>query len=267
MTDPSERKVAAPAREIPRLPSFLRWLPAQFGFLSGLRIGLIDTLRRVIDPAAYLSYANAGEDLVLTRMFQGRPGHYVDVGCNHAQLHSNTFRLYKHGWRGITIDAVQALVEQHRRLRIRDIQVEAAVSSSEGTERFVLFSDDDQIGSLAQSRASYTDTRTDVREIEVRTRTLTGILDEHQMAAGFDLLSIDTEGHELAVLEALDFKRYRPRVIVIELLGVGDDVLGIVDQPVHRLLIGQGYRLVGYLIQNAYYADARSARIDELYFG
>jgi len=267
MTGPSERKVAAPARAIPRLPSFLRWLPTQFGFLSGLRIGLIDTLRRVIDPAAYLSYANAGEDLVLTRMFQGLPGHYVDVGCNHAQRHSNTFRLYKHGWRGITIDALATLIDEHRGLRIRDIQVTAAVSTVEGVQRFVVFTDDDSIGTLAQSRASYTDWRTDAREIEVSARTLTSILDQHAMVAEFDLLSVDVEGHDLAVLEALDFARYRPRVIVIEILGVGSDVLTVVEQPVHRFLVAQGYSLVGYVLHNAYYADSRSSRLDELYFG
>src|SRR5215510_10661697 len=71
---------------------------------------LIDRLRRVRRalPVGYrrTSFSQQGEDLILARLFEGqRRGFYVDVGAHHPRRFSNTFLLYRRGWRGLNIDA------------------------------------------------------------------------------------------------------------------------------------------------------------------
>lgn len=82
------------------------------------------------------------------------------------------------------------------------------------------------------------------------TRTLTSILDEH-LASGrqIDLLSVDVEGHDMNVLQGLDFERYRPRVILVEL----HDFSQIHEKQIHRFLTEKQYSLFSFSVLTAVY--------------
>jgi len=58
-----------------------------------------------------------------------------------------------------------------------------------------------------------------------------------------DVLNIDVEGLELRVLKGLDFKKYRPRVIVIEIHA--NSVEEALASEVAAYLKAQGYYCVG----------------------
>ena len=47
-------------------------------------------------------------------------------------------------------------------------------------------------------------------------RPLTSLLDEVSAPSAFDLLSLDVEGNELAVLKGLDFRKYQPKWMLVE---------------------------------------------------
>ena len=55
-----------------------------------------------------ISFSQFGEDLAILRWLDDCLDHishtYVDAGCFHPILYSNTLLLYKRGWRGINID-------------------------------------------------------------------------------------------------------------------------------------------------------------------
>jgi hypothetical protein len=53
------------------------------------------------------------------------------------------------------------------------------------------------------------------KSYDVKTTTLNSVFSKFQIKE-FDYLSIDTEGNELAVLDGLDLKKYRPKIITIE---------------------------------------------------
>jgi hypothetical protein len=66
-------------------------------------------------------YSQAGEDAILSNIFNyvlpTDRGFYVDVGAYHPFKHSNTYLLYRAGWRGINIDprpGSKALFDKHR---------------------------------------------------------------------------------------------------------------------------------------------------------
>jgi FkbM family methyltransferase len=55
-------------------------------------------------------------------------------------------------------------------------------------------------------------------EIKVKVRRLTDIFSEANINT-IDILSIDVEGHELEVINGINFELYKPKVIVIENFG------------------------------------------------
>src|SRR5690554_6253894 len=77
------------------------------------------------------SYSQEGEDILLEKLFEGKnDGFYVDVGAHHPRRFSNTYLLYRRGWRGINIDAMPGSMAEFRRLRGRDINLEIPISSA-----------------------------------------------------------------------------------------------------------------------------------------
>ena len=52
-----------------------------------------------------LACATEGEDIIGSQLLREvKRGFYIDIGANHPVNYSNTFSLYKSGWRGIGID-------------------------------------------------------------------------------------------------------------------------------------------------------------------
>lgn len=76
-------------------------------------------------------------------------------------------------------------------------------------------------------------------------RTLTSLLSEVSAPLNFDLLSLDVEGNELAVLRGLDFSRYKPRWILVE----------VRSAEVEQYLESVGYRCEAVLSDRGDYRD------------
>jgi FkbM family methyltransferase len=168
-----------------------------------------------------LSFAQEGEDLILRRVFAGQPkGRFVDVGAHHPHRFSNTYLLYRDGWRGINLDAAPRSMEPFRSSRPGDVNLECAVSDRAGERRFFVFEESALNTFSAPLADEYVRDQWRLREtVMIPSRPLAGILAEH--AAGwpsFELLSIDVEGEELSVLRSNDWERFRPRVILAEVL-------------------------------------------------
>ncbi|MEO1511964.1 MAG: hypothetical protein AAFU70_07830, partial [Planctomycetota bacterium] len=85
-------------------------------------------------------FGQEGEDLIIARLLGDRePGAFADIGAHHPIRYSNTFALYCRGWRGVNADATPGSAEAFRRLRPRDVTVEAAVSDRGGFLKIHLF--------------------------------------------------------------------------------------------------------------------------------
>src|SRR5581483_2050578 len=85
-------------------------------------------------------YSQEGEDLIASRLFDGKAnGFFVDVGAHHPIRHSNTYLLYRRGWRGINIDATPGSMAAFRRLRPEDINIECLVANDPSSRRFYTF--------------------------------------------------------------------------------------------------------------------------------
>jgi FkbM family methyltransferase len=196
------------------------------------------------------SYSQEGEDLVLERFLEGRrSGFYVDVGAHHPMRFSNTYRLYRRGWRGLNIDANPGSMDIFRRVRPRDINVEAAISAGNGQLTYYVFNDP-ALNTFDAERALAlnSDIYHIVKEVNVSTRPLRELLDQYvPKGVPIDLLTIDVEGFDLQVLESNDWDRYIPEFVLIECLGVSD-LAQAYDDPAAKFLLSKGYRAVSRML-------------------
>jgi FkbM family methyltransferase len=186
------------------------------------------------------SYAQFGEDAIVSSIFRGKTGVYVDVGSFHPTLYSNTYARYQNGWKGVVIDPEDAYAPLYAVLRPRDRFVSCAVGPrGEGT--YYSYADRAYNSLVPVSEGSPAAVRglTPERERRVQIRPLGEILEEAGITS-VDFLSVDAEGMDLAILDTHDWT-IMPRVIAIE------DEHFKIEEPaasgVYQALSGRGYRL------------------------
>lgn len=222
------------------------------------------------------SYSLEGEDM-LFRSFLDRYVHvwkrldprllsagcYVDVGAHHPTRHSNTALLYQRGWRGINIDCLPGAMDEFKRLRPDDVNLELAIADEEGERGYYIVRDGDgrpspRSGFLTEERIRWlrqTQNVHDIERIAMRSSRLADVLDRHlPQGKSIDLLNIDAEGHDHEVLRSNDWARYRPSFILIE-----TDAYGVADaarQREFRFLADQGYAPLSKLGISCLYVEA-----------
>ena len=187
------------------------------------------------------SYSQFGEDLIVSHLFQGKGrGFYVDVGAHRPTQFSNTYFFYKRGWRGINIDAMPGSMKLFRIVRHRDINLEAAISGMKETKLYYSFNRPLQNGIYDDETVLNTPGLVLIEKREIVTQTLSSILDSHlPKEVTIDILSIDVEGLDLAVLKSNNWSKYKPRVILVEILNFNMEMLK--DHEVSKFLSEAGY--------------------------
>lgn len=175
-------------------------------------------VRRALNPAGRVSYAQNAEDILIASLLSWpTKGFYVDVGCNHPIRRSNTYLLYLRGLSGIAIDGNDAFASAFRTHRPLDRFVPALVGDGSMVE-FHIF-ESDCLSSVGGERVTngVSEDQYIIRDKKImQTMPLNDILTQNQCPATFDVLSIDVEGHDLAVLETIDLAKFRPKLIVVE---------------------------------------------------
>ena len=75
-------------------------------------------------------YSQFGEDKILFEIIPKTmlKGFYVDVGCFHPKKYSNTYMLYKRGWRGVNIDMEEDKINTFKIARPSDFNYLGAIS-------------------------------------------------------------------------------------------------------------------------------------------
>lgn len=163
-----------------------------------------------------ISYAQNAEDIVLDRVFaRGRRGFYIDVGANGPVVDSITKHFYDLGWHGINIEPSAQPFQELAAARTRDVNLNVGLSDVAGEGTFYAFEESTISTFSPQSAARLHELGKTSTTLTVPTMTLAEVCAAH-VTGTIDFLSVDVEGHEYQVLSGADWKRWRPRVVVVE---------------------------------------------------
>ncbi len=188
--------------------------------------------------------APPGAEQELVQAFFGgrKDGFFVDVGANDPYQDSQSYHLECLGWTGLLIEPLPAYCELLRSKRSARV-VQLACSSPANHGRFLPIQVAGVHSTLEAQPIAIGANATSV--IQVETRTLDAILTDNGVSAGFDLLSIDVEGHEMEVFKGFTFDRWRPRLVLLE-----DHVT---SHYKHRHMVRNGYKLLLRTGLNSWY--------------
>ncbi len=178
-------------------------------------------------------YSQFGEDVFIFNTIE--PGFFVDIGAFHPIKYSNTYKLYKSGWRGINIEPRPGSKKLFDLLRPNDINFECAITEKTGAAPYYFNTKTPAISTLKPTY--FTD------PITIKTTTINELLAKYLPDnQSIQLLNIDTEGYDETILKSLDFSLYAPKCICIEEFKPHAEVIN--SSTIYKLLIKKGYSLV-----------------------
>jgi FkbM family methyltransferase len=190
---------------------------------------------RLTPFAGNSSYSGEGEDAVILSWLRYHESdiskiRYIDVGAAHPVRLSNTYNLYRLGARGVLVEPDPTQARTLRRARPNDIVVEAGVAFDDRrsaplyrlTSRvFNTFSREKAERVVADSQKLAPHMRQSIIDtVDVPLIPINDIIRRH-LAAPPDVVSIDTEGADFAILNSLDLSllpsdREAPCLICLE---------------------------------------------------
>ena len=166
------------------------------------------------------TYSMYGEDLYTLKYFKNLDnGFYVDVGAYHPFFWSNTQLLFQKNWEGINIDINPISIEIFNKARPNDYNINAAVSNK--NKKYINYYTKNIINTLSTTILSSAKTsflKEDYNIRKAKCYKLNNIISKTKFKnRRIDFLNIDTEKSEVDVLRSLNFSKYKPKLICVEI--------------------------------------------------
>ena len=149
------------------------------------------------------------------------PQYFVEIGAHDGKSLSNSINFIKKGWKAISIEANPFVFKKLKKnlqkySNVKPINI--ACSTKEGKD-FLYIGTDGKLGmysTLCEDNNSWFNFSRSNKKISVKVSTLETILNKLKYPSDFSILLIDTEGMDFEVLEGMNFKKYKPRIIITE---------------------------------------------------
>lgn len=197
-----------------------------------------------------LTVAQAGEDSIveyILRVLGITPTNeqYLDLGANHAKQLSNTYVLYTRGMRGVLVEANPQLIGELKFFRTEDTILNKCVADTSGEFiKFYIMSGDGLSCTSIEATQEMISKNPQLYiedEVIVETITVNDILKKYFTKAPI-LLSIDIEGQEENILNAIDYEKYAPLIIIVERIEYGTNIATSKRQDrIEEIMTKNGY--------------------------
>jgi len=191
------------------------------------------------------TYSMNGEDIFINNYFKNKIGFYVDVGAYHPLELNNTCLLHKRGWGGINIDINTLSIDYFNFLRPNDVNINIAASNKKTIKTIYYQKKKSPLNTLKITQAKKMFIG-NIKKRKVKSKTLSKIIDNTKFKGKkINFLNIDTEGSDLEILKKLNFKKYKPELICVELLDSFNASSKIIKKnKIYKFLVNKKYKLL-----------------------
>lgn len=211
---------------------------------------LIKKIVYSIVPPPYLppSYSQAGEDAILRFLFSDKKIKkisYLEIGTNIPDSGNNTYLFYKNGSRGVCVEADKTLIPLIKKIRPEDKVLNVGVSVKNDTDaEFYIFNcvGINTFDKLEAEKRVASGTYKIVETVKVPLININTLIAENFIGYP-DLLSIDIEGLDFAVLQSLDFEKYPLPVICVETCTYSENHIRPKDPSISAFILNKGYEI------------------------
>lgn len=204
----------------------------------------------------FRSYSQEGEDMVLRDLFgDKKDGRYVDIGAYDPFRFSNTNYFYELGWTGINIEPSPDGFKKFEIHRKRDQNLNIGIGLEESELVYYRF-EEAALNTFDAERVKFLEENTSYKSkdsVKVKVRPLSNVLQQFSLDKEIDFMNIDVEWNEISVLKSGDWTKFRPKVILIEILNF--DLETITNNPIHLLLKEIGYYFYCKTPRTCFYLD------------
>ncbi|MBA4383349.1 MAG: hypothetical protein C0410_01295 [Anaerolinea sp.] len=180
------------------------------------------------DPSLIKTFSQSNEDIVVIWVLQKlgidiKNLQYLELGTNHPVKLNNTYLLSKYGAHGVLVEPNHNLENIIRVMRKNDRLYVNAISTKEGTAEFFQTSSN-ELGTISYDKLD-TNYLQQFHEFDVKESYMVNLITVNSILENMEktpeVFSIDIEGLDLAVLKTMDFEKYRPMLIIAELVAWG----------------------------------------------
>ncbi|MCM1505826.1 MAG: FkbM family methyltransferase [Ruminococcus flavefaciens] len=220
-----------------------------------------------------LSFSQSGEDSIIKYIFSTlrrdiKDCTYLDLGANHAVHLSNTYAFYSQGARGVLLEANPELAQELTEKRPEDIVINKCLAEKSGESLDFYIMNGDGLSTTdyqsAQNFIKENPALEITKKITVDSVTINEIIDEYFPEKAPDIMNIDIEGMELAVLKMTDFEKFRPLVIICEMIEYKNGLtVGQKNNEILEFMKKNDYVEFAFTGINSIFIDKRQGEITE----
>ena len=220
------------------------------------------------------SYSISNVDLIIDRLFRNnKKGIYLDIGCNHPIKHNNTYLLYERGWNGINIDLDKTSIDEFKKFRPKDINIQIGVSNYAGNKKVFYYHKRSPLNTLSKKLKEFR-TKKPTKTFNLQVDTLNNIIKKSKFKnKQINLMSIDIENHEYEALQNFNFKKYKIDLIVTEFTNLSGkkietynlSISDIFKSKIYKLLIKNNYKLINWVNSDLIFANKNSKILNDYY--
>lgn len=231
--------------------------------IDALNLGVFED-----DPLLYWERdktSQSGEDAIIA-MATGTLGiplkdiTYLDIGANHAKYLSNTYFFYRNGARGVLVEANPELIPELKFYRHEDVILNRCVSEKSNDVCSFYVMNGDGLSTASQESVQEIISENPAIQVknivDVPAITMNELMDQFFPASPV-LLNIDVEGMELKILQSMDFEKYRPLFMIIEMIPYRANkvVIGEKNQEIVEFMKNKGYVEYAFTGINSVFVD------------
>lgn len=223
-------------------------------------------IKKITRKAGVRTYAQYGEDVIVAGIFSTlglETPRYIDIGTHHATNLSNTYFFYTQGSCGVCIEPSPTLAAAIATSRPRDIVRAVGVGPllQDPIPYYVLTAQ--TMNTFSKKNALHTlnnpqlyGTQKIEATLSIPIISINTLFEEYIHDYG-DFVSIDTEGGDEEIIAAIDFSKYRPKVVCVETISQTEEGELYKNKNIHAILEKNGYMEYADTYVNTIFVDKK----------